>query len=116
VGATRVFGLPGNPISSLVSFELFVRPALRALQGLPAVTPTLPGRISQPFKKQPGLRHFVRATAEVKDGALWATPLKQQSSGALTSAALATHLISVPPEASALAAGDPITLIPVSWL
>lgn len=115
-GATHVFGLPGNPTSSLVSFELFVRPALRALQGLPAAIPELGGRLAAPYQKQPGLRHFVRATVALKAGTLWATPLKQQSSGALTSAALATHLISVPPEVSALAEGDPITLIPVSWL
>lgn len=115
-GGTLVFGLPGNPTSSLVSFELFVRPALRALQGLPSAIPSLPGKISQPFKKAPGLRHFVRATVALEDGALWATPLKQQSSGALTSAALATHLISVPPEVSALVSGDAISLIPVSWL
>ncbi len=114
-GSTHVFGLPGNPTSSLVTFELFVRPALRALQGLPSEVPTLGGRIATPFKKAPGLRHHVRATVAHRDGELWATPLATQSSGALTSAATATHLISVPPETTSLAVGDRITLIPVSW-
>ncbi len=113
--ATLVFGLPGNPISSLVTFELFVRPALRALQGLPSEVPMLPGRIATPFKKVPGLRHLVRATVALKDGDLWATPLVTQSSGALSSAATSTHLISVPPETTSLSEGDQIVLIPVSW-
>ena len=115
-GTTRVFGLPGNPTSSLVSFELFVRPALRAMQGLPAAQLPLGGRLATGLKKSAGLRHFVRATVELKEGELWATPLSTQSSGALTSAATATHLISAPPEVTALAAGDRITLIPVSWV
>jgi molybdopterin molybdotransferase len=114
-GSLQVFGLPGNPTSSLVSFELFVRPALRALQGLPPGPAPLGGRIAVPLKKAPGLRHFVRATVQLREGELWAAPLTTQSSGALSSAAAATHLISVPPETTALAAGDRITLIPVSW-
>jgi molybdopterin molybdotransferase len=114
-GATRVFGLPGNPTSSLVSFELFVRPALRALQGLPSAPAELGGKIAVALKKAPGLRHFVRATVALRDGELWATPLSTQSSGALSSAASATHLISVPPEVTVLSPGDAITLIPVSW-
>ena len=114
-GSTAVFGLPGNPTSSLVSFELFVRPALRALQGLAPQPLHLPGRISAALTKPPGLRHFVRATVAPRDGELWATPLKTQSSGALSSAASATHLISVPPDTTTLAEGDRIDLIPVSW-
>ncbi len=114
-GATRVFGLPGNPTSSLVSFELFVRPALRALQGLEAGPFQLGGRIAVSLKKPAGLRHFVRATVELREGELWATPLASQSSGALTSAASATHLISVPPEVTQLEEGNRIVLIPVSW-
>ena len=113
--STYVFGLPGNPTSSLVTFELFVRPALRALQGLPAVAFVLGGRLAVPIKKAAGLRHFIRATVELRGGELWATALSTQSSGALSSAASATHLISVPPETLVLAVGDPITLIPVSW-
>ena len=114
-GATLVFGLPGNPTSSLVSFELFVRPALRALQGLPASSPKVSGRLAIAWKKAAGLRHYVRATVDFRDGELWATPLSTQSSGALSSAASATHLISLPPDLTAVAEGDLILLIPVSW-
>ncbi|PZR10757.1 MAG: molybdopterin molybdenumtransferase MoeA [Archangium gephyra] len=113
---TLVFNLPGNPVSAMVTFELFVRPVLRALQGLSTVLPALPARASADVKSVPGLRLFVRAATEVRDGAIWATPLQSQSSGALSSAAGATALIDVPTDSLGVKAGDPITLIPVSWL
>ena len=51
-GRTLVFGLPGNPVSSLVGFELFVRPALLALQGLADPRPAFrPGRLARPAKR-----------------------------------------------------------------
>jgi molybdopterin molybdotransferase len=111
---TLVFGLPGNPTSSLVSFELFVRPALRALQGLRAEVPAVGGRIAADFRKAAGLRHFVRATVELREDELWATPLANQSSGTIRSLS-ATHLISVAPDVTTLARGAQILLIPVSW-
>lgn len=114
-GSTLVFGLPGNPVSSLVTFELFVRPALRKLQGLDPRTPEVPGVLGAPVKKPADLKLFVRATAELKDGALVATPLTSQTSGALTSAAGATHLIALPVGVTEVAAGEKVTLIPVSW-
>jgi molybdopterin molybdotransferase len=113
--ATLVFGLPGNPISVLVTFELFVRPALRALQGLDPSARRMPAIIGAPFKKAPGLRNFVRARASSERGRLIAMPLPNQSSGALTSAAGCTHLISVPPDVTDLKAGDSVEVMEVSW-
>lgn len=112
---TLVFVLPGNPVSALVTFELFVRPALRALQGLPPYPVSLPGRAATPLRKAAGRRHFLRATITPREGALWATPLASQSSGALSSAAGATHLINLGPEVTELEAGSEIELIPVDW-
>ncbi|MCU0699172.1 MAG: molybdopterin molybdotransferase MoeA [Myxococcaceae bacterium] len=114
-GSTLVFGLPGNPVSAMVTFELFVRPALRALQGLVPGPPLLSGRLASAVSKPPGLRHFVRASVERRGAELWASPLQNQSSGALTSAAGATHLISVPPDATQVPAGALVDLVPVSW-
>jgi molybdopterin molybdotransferase len=114
-GASLVFGLPGNPISAMVTFEIFVRPALRKLQGLSAELPVTSGVLAEPYKKAIGIRHFVRAHASYEAGRLMVRPLKSQTSGALTSAVGATHLISVPPEVKELAAGAEVTLIPVSW-
>lgn len=114
-GNTLVFGLPGNPISAMVTFELFVRPALRAMQGLPTALPVLPGRLSVPIKKPAGLRHLVRAQVERKESELWATPLSSQSSGALTSAVGATHLISIAPGETQVSSGAVVDLIPLFW-
>ncbi|MFZ5440765.1 MAG: gephyrin-like molybdotransferase Glp [Myxococcota bacterium] len=114
-GSTFVFGLPGNPVSAMVTFELYVRPALRVLQGLPALPVSLPGRAAVDLPKQPGLRLFVRATTEVRDGAIWATPLASQSSGALSSASGATCLIDLPQDSGAVNKGSEISLFPLSW-
>jgi molybdopterin molybdotransferase len=114
---TLFFGLPGNPTSSLVTFELFVRPALRRLLGHQDVAPVrVPGRLDGRLSKPPGLAHFVRVTAAWREGGLWARPLATQTSGVLRSAASATHLLHFPREASSLAHGDPIELLPLSWV
>jgi molybdopterin molybdotransferase len=114
-GQTLVFGLPGNPVSAMVTFELFVRPALRVLQGLPPAPPLLPGRLAEPVKKPAGLRHFIRARVERRGDALWATPLVVQSSGSLASVVGASHLISLGPDETQVNQGSAVDLIPLSW-
>lgn len=116
-GATLFFGLPGNPTSSLVTFELFVRPALRKLLGHAQVGPgRVAGRLDGKLAKPPGLAHFVRVTTAWREGNLWARPLATQTSGALRSAAAATHLLHFPREASSLTEGDAVELLPLSWV
>jgi molybdopterin molybdotransferase len=112
---TLVFGLPGNPVSAMVTFELFVRPALRALQSLPPLAARLPARTTAAIPKQPGLRLFVRATWEVREAELWVTPLASQSSGSLSSAAGSTCLIELPEDSGTLVIGSHCELLPVSW-
>jgi molybdopterin molybdotransferase len=117
LGETVYFGLPGNPTSSLVSFELFVRPALRRLLGLAEVEPPrVSGRLEGKLSKPPGLAHYVRVTASWRAGELWARPLATQTSGVLRSAAAATHLLHMPREASSLSDGSHVELLPVSWV
>ncbi len=69
IGATPVFGLPGNPVSSMVSFELFARPALRKMMGFPAAAwrrPLLAAVADGPLQRRPdGKTHFVRVVATV---------------------------------------------------
>jgi molybdopterin molybdotransferase len=116
-GGTLFFGLPGNPTSSLVTFELFVRPALRRLLGHADVEPgRTSGRLDGRLSKAAGLAHFVRVTAAWREGGLWARPLATQTSGVLRSAAAATHLLHFPQEAKSLAHGDPVDLLPLSWV
>ncbi|WP_426752592.1 gephyrin-like molybdotransferase Glp [Myxococcus sp. Y35] len=116
-GATLFFGLPGNPTSSLVTFELFVRPALRRLLGHAQAAPgRVPGRLEGRLSKPVGLAHFVRVTAAWREGSLWARPLATQTSGVLRSAAAATHLLHFPREANSLSEGDAVELLPLSWV
>jgi molybdopterin molybdotransferase len=115
-GRQVYFGLPGNPTSSLVSFELFVRPALRRLLGFEDVEPgRVPGRLEGELHKDPGLAHYVRVRASWRAGELWAQPLGTQTSGVLRSSSAATHLLHVPQEASALVRGAAVELLPLSW-
>ncbi|MGA9523680.1 MAG: gephyrin-like molybdotransferase Glp [Myxococcaceae bacterium] len=115
-GRVCVFGLPGNPTSSLVTFELFVRPALRRMLGHEdARPPRVSGRIGVELRKAAGLTHFVRVSAEWRDGTLWAHPLGSQTSGALRSAAAASHLLVFPAAETRLTEGAPVEMVPVSW-
>ncbi|HMK72878.1 MAG TPA: molybdopterin molybdotransferase MoeA, partial [Myxococcaceae bacterium] len=115
-GSTLVFGLPGNPTSSMVAFELFVRPALRRLVGHGDVLPSpVAARCAVQLTKRPGLAHYVRVRATWSEGELWAEPLQSQTSGAVRSAASATHLLHFPREAISLQPGAAVQLLPVSW-
>jgi molybdopterin molybdotransferase len=95
-------GLPGNPVSTMVTFELFVRPAIRRLQGhaLP-FRRTVPVTVREPITLGPKLRHFLRAIVEEGDARLTGP----QGSGILTSMAQANALLIVPAEMPAVAPG-----------
>jgi molybdopterin molybdotransferase len=114
-GSTLVFGLPGNPISAMVTFAVFVVPALRKLRGLGPLPPPLPAKLAEPIRKGPELHHFVRARLERRGAELWAIPLSNQSSGALSPAVAATHLISVSAGETHVESGQLIDLIPLPW-
>jgi molybdopterin molybdotransferase len=115
-GATLVFGLPGNPTSSMVAFELFVRPALRRLAGHDDVLPSpVLARTSVELRKRSGLAHYLRVRVSWREGELWADPLATQTSGAVRSASTATHLLHFPTESIRLEAGAAVQLLPISW-
>jgi molybdopterin molybdotransferase len=115
-GSTRVFALPGNPTSSLVTFELFVRPALLRLVGRQSPLPVpVQARSSMDLKKNKGLAHFLRVVLTWREGGPWADPLPTQTSGAVRSAVSATHLLHFPMDAMSVRRGDPVELLPVGW-
>jgi len=115
-GASRVFALPGNPASSLVTFELFVRPALLRLGGRPSPLPVpVRARSGMDLKKNRGLAHFIRVVLRWREGDPWADPLPTQTSGALRSTVTATHLLHFPIDAMSIGRGDPVELLPVGW-
>jgi molybdopterin molybdotransferase len=108
-GDTLVFGLPGNPVSSLVGFELLVRPALLALQGAAEPAPRyLPGRLASALRRNDGRDELVRARAAA-DGTV--QPLRGQESHMIARAAAANALVLVPRGEGELPAGAE-----VSWL
>src|SRR5207302_3099849 len=92
-GRTLVFGLPGNPVSSLVGCELFVKPALRALLGLADPLPRFEhGSLASSLRRNAARDELVRA--RIEDGAL--APLTGQESHMIARAAAANALVHVP--------------------
>ena len=105
-GGPLVFGLPGNPVSAMMTFEQFVRPALRKLTGhCRLFRPTLQVRLAETLTKKPGRLHFVRVELERSDGDIIARGAGNQSSGALRSMTRAQGLLVFPSEDSELAEG-----------
>ena len=113
IGDCAVFGLPGNPISALVTFELFVRPALRQMMGYPDVLRRWETAVlATPLPAGGKRRRYMRAsTTRDADGRLVVDPARNQSSGALSSLTGADALVVVPVDAPPRAAGDSVDAI-----
>jgi len=113
-GRTLVFGLPGNPVSSLVGFELFVRPALLALQGVASPRPPFrPGRLAAPARRLAARDALLRARTRVEGDAVLLEPLTGQQSHMIAAAATADALVLVPQGDGELAAGSPVSYLPL---
>ena len=109
---TPVFGLPGNPVSALVSFEAFVRPALRRMIGAPVVTrPVISAVTSADLSSPPGKRSFLRVRLEVKDGAYVVTPVSGTGSHLVAGLARANAFAVVPEDVERVAAGQPVQVM-----
>jgi molybdopterin molybdotransferase len=90
-------GLPGNPVSTMVTFELFVRPAIRQMAGHPLpFRRTVPVRVAESIHLKPRLQHFLRAVVTQGPNGLEARLTGPQGSGILTSMVLANALLIVP--------------------
>jgi molybdopterin molybdotransferase len=96
-GETLVFGVPGNPVSALVGFELFVRPAVLALQGIDDPRPRfLPGTLAHALKRNPRRDELVRARLVECDGTAALEPIVGQESHMIGRTAAADTLVFVP--------------------
>ena len=106
-----VFGLPGNPVSAMVTFLLFVRPAIRAMLG---ASPTQADRaaavLDSDYPKQPGRAHVVRCRLELRDDGWHATPTKDQGSHVLTSMLGADALAVIPTTSGTVRAGERVEI------
>ena len=102
-----VFGLPGNPVSALVGFELFVRPAVRALQGAAEPGPEWErGRLAESLRANSGRAELVRARARVDDEGITVEPLAGRESHMIARAAGANALVLVPRGEGEVTAGS----------
>lgn len=108
-GATLVFGLPGNPVSSLVGFELFVRPALAALQGAVDPGPVFEAApLTTALRRNPARDELVRARRTTGADGSRLEPLSGQESHMIVRAAAANALVLVPRGDGELAAGETV--------
>ena len=104
-----VFGLPGNPVSCMVIFEQFVRPAILKMSGRIRLNrPEVLAILKEDIKKKPGRKHFLRAWVELKDGWYWVKTTGPQGSGILRSMSLANGLMIIPEDAGEVKAGEKV--------
>ena len=110
-GRSLVFGLPGNPVSSMVTFLLFARPAIRAMLGAaPDPTRAATAILDADYAKQPGRAHLIRVRLELADDGWHATPTGDQGSHVLTSMLGADALAILPSDSGDLAAGERVAI------
>jgi molybdopterin molybdotransferase len=113
-GETLVFGVPGNPVSSLVSFELFVRPAVLALQGATEPGPRFGlGTLATAVRRNDARDELLRARSSVEDGELVLRPVTGQESHMIVRAAEADALVLVPRGAGEISPGDRVRYLPL---
>jgi molybdopterin molybdotransferase len=112
LGAVPWIGLPGNPVSTMVTFELFVRPAIRAMAGhrLP-FRRSVPVRMAEKVTLKPKLQHFLRGIVTETEKGLEARLTGPQGSGILTSMVLANALLVIPEGQFETPAGAPVQAI-----
>jgi molybdopterin molybdotransferase len=111
-GETFVFGLPGNPVSTMVTFELFVVPALDLLSGTePRPLPLLEARLAEPLREKPGLTHFLPARVEWPHGNPEVSAVRWQGSGDIVALAHANCFVVVAADRETLAVGDAVPVL-----
>lgn len=116
LGKMPWIGLPGNPVSTMVTFELFVRPVMRRMLGHTRLfRRPIPVTLEEPVKIGAALTHFLRAIVSVRpDGTLSARLTGPQGSGILTSMSVANALLVIPHERPQVEAGETVNAILLS--
>jgi molybdopterin molybdotransferase len=107
-----VFGLPGNPVSTMVTFELFVVPAIDLLNGAEArALPLVEARLAEALKEKPGVTHFLPARVEWREAAPEVKALKWQGSGDIAALAKANCFLVVPADREKIEAGESVSVL-----
>ena len=101
------FSLPGNPVSSMVTFEQFVRPALLKMMGHQQIfRPVIEAVLKEEIRKEPGKKHFVRGAVSYDEEGYSVTPTGPQGSNILRSMVRANGLIVIPEDQEIVRAGE----------
>ena len=107
-----IFALPGNPVSALVSFEVFVRPALRRMLGAePISRPTVSAVATAPMRSGKGKRQYVRAVLSVQDDRYVVEPVGGSGSHLMGAMAAANGLVVIDEDVTEVAEGSPVTVM-----
>jgi molybdopterin molybdotransferase len=110
--STPIITLPGNPVSSYVSFEVFVLPALRKMMGrVPYRRPMVRALATKGFSSRPGSRQFVRALFEIDGGGAHVTPVGGHGSHLMGDLSDANALIVAPEEVTSVKAGEQVQVL-----
>ena len=111
-----LMGLPGNPVSAMVAFEMFARPAIRIMLGKKEKPrPMVGGVLTGAIKNEDGRRVYARVEVEFKDGEYRATPTGPQGSNILTSMSKANGLAICPEDLAGKDAGEQVQIIMLDW-
>ena len=111
-----LLGLPGNPVSALLAFEMFGRPAVRRMLGRDLLArPMVEGVLTGPIFNSDGRRVYARVEVERRDGAWFATPTGPQGSNILTSLSRANGLAICPSDLTRKEAGQAVKIIMLDW-
>jgi molybdopterin molybdotransferase len=111
-GDTFVFGLPGNPVSTMITFELFVVPALDLLSGADAQSlPLLRARLGASMNEKRGVTHFLPSRIEWPEGEPVVRSLRWQGSGDIAAVAQANCFLVVPEDREKLEAGEDVMVL-----
>jgi len=109
IGGKPMFGLPGNPVSSMVSFEQFVRPLLLKMIGRRQLfRPVIQAILKEEIKKMPGRRYFIRGSVSSEKDQYFVTTTGEQGSGILRSMVRANGLIVIPEDQEIVRAGEKV--------
>jgi molybdopterin molybdotransferase len=111
MGGVPMFGLPGNPVSSMVAFEQFVRPSMLKMMGHKNLfRRTVKATIREDITKKRGAKHFIRASVEYRNGKFTVVSTGDQGSGILKSMVKANGLIILPENSTSAKKGDEVTV------
>ncbi len=108
-----IFGLPGNPVSTMVTFELFVLPAIDLLSGAaPRPLPIFRAKLATPAHEKGPMVHFLPARIDWEGREARVTQLRWQGSGDIVALALANGFLVIGPERPEIAAGEWVDVLP----